>query len=283
MLSNSRKHTGEKHGDARTSQYRSPHLFVCFLSLMWMCFLYSDARADQDHMELHEWLQQLKDKTMSHLEVLMQKGDIQGPPYVMPDDIELTFLRKFIERHNTGTPHNPALRHLGPNAQHPHIEDSMEMSTPELSDPGYPPPGSVDQMVRLQPGMQNFLPGNVELVNERNCRPESASGVSSSSYAHSSGTSHRPHLIRPPSSPSSATYEQLIQEAQASGKRSMPHRITWSRGLIICKANSCRTPEPHFPERNHRPRTRSSGIPHVWKPKLVQGERSPLPNNIVMN
>jgi len=34
-----------------------------------------DARADQDHMELHEWLQQLKDKTMSHLELLMQKGE----------------------------------------------------------------------------------------------------------------------------------------------------------------------------------------------------------------
>ncbi|KAI9460688.1 hypothetical protein HD554DRAFT_2176540 [Boletus coccyginus] len=168
-----------------------------------------DARADQDHMELHEWLQQLKDKTMSHLEVLMQKGDIQGPPYVMPDDIELTFLRKFIERHNTGTPHNPGLRHLGPNAQHPHIEESMEVSTPELSDPGYPPPGSVDQMVRLQ--------------------PESASGVSSPSYAHSSGTSHRPHLIRPPSSPSAATCEQLIQEAQASGQFLQDARATLSR------------------------------------------------------
>jgi hypothetical protein len=69
-----------------------------------------DARADQDHMELHEWLQQLKDKTMSHLELLMQKGDIPGPPYVMPDDVELTFLRKFIERQAVGIPHNPRLR-----------------------------------------------------------------------------------------------------------------------------------------------------------------------------
>ena len=115
-------------------------------------------------MELHEWLQQLKDKTMSHLEVLMQKGDIQGPPYVMPDDIELTFLRKFIERHNANIPHNPRLRHLGPGAQPPHIEESMEVSTPELSDPGYPP-GLVDQMARLQPGMQSFiLP--IDLVNK---------------------------------------------------------------------------------------------------------------------
>jgi hypothetical protein len=113
----------------------------------------SDARADQDHMELHEWLQQLKDKTMSHLEVLMQKGDIQGPPYVMPDDVELSFLRKFIERHNAGISHNPRLRHLGPNApQPPQIEDSMEMSTPELSDAGYSAPSLVDQMARLQPG-----------------------------------------------------------------------------------------------------------------------------------
>ncbi|KAI0365502.1 hypothetical protein BV20DRAFT_1038879 [Pilatotrama ljubarskyi] len=69
-----------------------------------------DARADQDHMELHEWLQQLKDKVMSHLEVLMQKGEIQGPPYVMPDNIELTFLRGFIERQAAGIPHNPRLR-----------------------------------------------------------------------------------------------------------------------------------------------------------------------------
>ncbi|KAI0324414.1 hypothetical protein GY45DRAFT_1349432 [Cubamyces sp. BRFM 1775] len=69
-----------------------------------------DARADQDHMELHEWLQQLKDKVMSHLEVLMQKGEIQGPPYIMPDNVELTFLRGFIERQAAGIPHNPRLR-----------------------------------------------------------------------------------------------------------------------------------------------------------------------------
>ena len=27
------------------------------------------------------------DKTMSHLELLMQKGDIQGPPYSMPEGL----------------------------------------------------------------------------------------------------------------------------------------------------------------------------------------------------
>ncbi|KAI0833870.1 hypothetical protein BC628DRAFT_63945 [Trametes gibbosa] len=69
-----------------------------------------DSRADQDHMELHEWLQQLKDKVMSHLEVLMQKGEIQGPPYIMPENVELTFLRGFIERQAVGIPHNPRLR-----------------------------------------------------------------------------------------------------------------------------------------------------------------------------
>ncbi|VDB84716.1 unnamed protein product [Peniophora sp. CBMAI 1063] len=69
-----------------------------------------DAQADQEHMELHEWLQQLKDKVMQHLELLMQRGDIKGPPYIMPDDIELTFLRKFIERQQAGIPHNPRLR-----------------------------------------------------------------------------------------------------------------------------------------------------------------------------
>jgi hypothetical protein len=61
-------------------------------------------------MELHEWLQQLKDKVMSHLELLMQRGDIKGPPYVMPDNIDLSFLRKFIERQAAGIPHNPRLR-----------------------------------------------------------------------------------------------------------------------------------------------------------------------------
>ncbi|KAJ7704311.1 hypothetical protein B0H17DRAFT_1039231 [Mycena rosella] len=91
-----------------------------------------DARADQDHMELHEWLQQLKDKTMSHLELLMQKGDIQGPPYAMPDEIELSFLRKFIERQAAGIPHNPRLR----NGEHPFPirQHSVESLSPEPSE-----------------------------------------------------------------------------------------------------------------------------------------------------
>ena len=96
-----------------------------------------DARADQDHMELHEWLQQLKDKTMSHLELLMQKGDIQGPPYTMPDDIEITFLRRFIERQANGIPHNPRLRN-DPNESYPLREYSISNSlTSDSSDPGF--------------------------------------------------------------------------------------------------------------------------------------------------
>ncbi|KAG6868341.1 hypothetical protein C0993_004681 [Termitomyces sp. T159_Od127] len=95
-----------------------------------------DARADQDHMELHEWLQQLKDKTMSHLELLMQKGDIQGPPYMMPDDVEISFLRKFIERQNNGIPHNPRLRY--PVGDHTYLRDHFGDSiTPEPSDTSY--------------------------------------------------------------------------------------------------------------------------------------------------
>ncbi|KAG6840861.1 hypothetical protein C0991_003664 [Blastosporella zonata] len=97
-----------------------------------------DARADQDHMELHEWLQQLKDKTMSHLELLMQKGDIQGPPYVMPDDVELTFLRKFIERQAIGIPHNPRLRNSPGDHTYPPRDHSIGDSiTPEPSDSGF--------------------------------------------------------------------------------------------------------------------------------------------------
>ncbi|TFK19256.1 hypothetical protein FA15DRAFT_674609 [Coprinopsis marcescibilis] len=97
-----------------------------------------DARADQDHMELHEWLQQLKDKTMSHLELLMQKGDIQGPPYVMPDDVELTFLRKFVERQNSGLPHNPRLRNAPAGTElYQHREHSTDSFSPEPSDQGF--------------------------------------------------------------------------------------------------------------------------------------------------
>ncbi|PPR03817.1 hypothetical protein CVT26_000993 [Gymnopilus dilepis] len=97
-----------------------------------------DARADQDHMELHEWLQQLKDKTMSHLELLMQKGDIQGPPYTMPDDIELTFLRKFIERQAAGIPHNPRLRNnVGGGSSYVHRDHSADSFTPEPSEQSF--------------------------------------------------------------------------------------------------------------------------------------------------
>lgn len=95
-----------------------------------------DARADQDHMELHEWLQQLKDKTMAHLELLMQKGDIQGPPYAMPDDIELTFLRKFIERQAAGIPHNPRLRN-SENGQFIYTQREQESFSPEPPDQGF--------------------------------------------------------------------------------------------------------------------------------------------------
>jgi hypothetical protein len=103
-----------------------------------------DTRADQDHMELHEWLQQLKDKTMSHLELLMQKGDIQGPPYEMPDDIELTFLRKFIERHRTGIPHNPRLRNAR-GESFPLRGQSAESITSEPSDHSYVTVTSAEQ------------------------------------------------------------------------------------------------------------------------------------------
>jgi hypothetical protein len=88
-------------------------------------------------MELHEWLQQLKDKTMSHLELLMQKGDIQGPPYTMPDDVELTFLRKFIERQATGIPHNPRLRNAMQDGTYPHPDHSAESLTPEPSEQSF--------------------------------------------------------------------------------------------------------------------------------------------------
>lgn len=109
-----------------------------------------DARADQDHMELHEWLQQLKDKTMSHLELLMQKGDIQGPPYTMPDDIELTFLRKFIERQASGIPHNPRLRNAMQDGTYAHPDHSAESLTPEPSEQSF-----MDSRNHLSPSLMS--------------------------------------------------------------------------------------------------------------------------------
>lgn len=68
---------------------------------------------------------------MSHLELLMQKGDIQGPPYTMPDDIELTFLRRFIERQAAGIAHNPRLRNGVGRDSYTHRDHSADAFTPE--------------------------------------------------------------------------------------------------------------------------------------------------------
>ncbi|KLO14332.1 hypothetical protein SCHPADRAFT_319223 [Schizopora paradoxa] len=95
-----------------------------------------DQRRDQEHMELHEWLQQLKDKVMASLEGMLQRGEIGAPgggaggvpggagavtggmgpgagAYEMPDSLELTFLRGYEDRRRRGVPHNPRLRAAG--------------------------------------------------------------------------------------------------------------------------------------------------------------------------
>lgn len=128
-----------------------------------------DARADQDHMELHEWLQQLKDKTMSHLELLMQKGDIQGPPYTMPDDVELTFLRRFIERQAAGISHNPRLRNaVGGDSSYIPRDQSAESFSPEPSEQSFmdhrPPHGNLSKAFQISISnryiLQNAFPTN---------------------------------------------------------------------------------------------------------------------------
>lgn len=80
-------------------------------------------------------LQQLKDKVMAHLEMLIAKGEIRGPPYVMSDDQEFPFLRKFIERQMANVPHNPRLRGLSPGNDHqPQLSVGIHRSeTPEDS------------------------------------------------------------------------------------------------------------------------------------------------------
>ncbi|KAJ7625004.1 hypothetical protein DFH06DRAFT_1444692 [Mycena polygramma] len=158
-----------------------------------------DARADQDHMELHEWLQQLKDKTMSHLELLMQKGDIQGPPYAMPDDIELTFLRKFIERQNAGIPHNPRLRNTN-GEQHPFPmrQHSVESLSPEPSERSF-----MEQKAR-----------NIQM-----------------DHMSDAPTPHLPppHPPRPSDSPSLRNAESLSQEATTSKQALQSARAAFAR------------------------------------------------------
>ncbi|KAJ6591087.1 hypothetical protein DFH09DRAFT_193084 [Mycena vulgaris] len=155
-----------------------------------------DARADQDHMELHEWLQQLKDKTMSHLELLMQKGDIQGPPYAMPDDIELSFLRKFIERQAAGIPHNPRLRNSN-GGEHPFPirQHSVESLSPEPSEHAF-----MDQTTR----------NPMDHISE-------------------ASSTHIPHSSRNSGSPSLRNAESLSQEATTSKQALQSSRAAFAR------------------------------------------------------
>ena len=69
---------------------------------------------------------------MAHLEMLIAKSEIRGPPYVMSDEQEFPFLRKFIERQRAGIPHNPRLR----NEHQPQFSVGVHRSeTPEDSRP----------------------------------------------------------------------------------------------------------------------------------------------------
>lgn len=72
---------------------------------------------------------------MAHLEMLIAKGEVRGPPYVMSDDQEFPFLRKFIERQAAGTSHNPRLRGLSPEDQNQSATslDMPRSETPEES------------------------------------------------------------------------------------------------------------------------------------------------------
>ncbi|KAJ7135405.1 hypothetical protein C8R43DRAFT_616694 [Mycena crocata] len=155
-----------------------------------------DARADQDHMELHEWLQQLKDKTMSHLELLMQKGDIQGPPYAMPDDIELSFLRKFIERQASGIPHNPRLRNSNGEHSYPIRQHSVESLSPEPSERAF-----------MEPKTRNPMDHNIS----------------------DASSTHIPHSSRNSGSPSMRNAESLSQEATTSKQALQSSRAAFAR------------------------------------------------------
>lgn len=55
----------------------------------------------------------------------------------MPDHVELTFLRKFIDRHNAGIPHNPRLRNGSHSprgiSQYGDAKFSDDSSTPSMN------------------------------------------------------------------------------------------------------------------------------------------------------
>ncbi|KAJ7716559.1 hypothetical protein B0H16DRAFT_1898364 [Mycena metata] len=167
-----------------------------------------DARADQDHMELHEWLQQLKDKTMSHLELLMQKGDIQGPPYAMPDDIELSFLRKFIERQTAGIPHNPRLRNSNGEHPFPIRQHSVDSLSPEPSERGF----MEQQQQQPQQPQKPAAPRNP------------MDHISDASSIH-----NIPHSSRNSNSPSLRNAESLSQEATTSKQALQNARNAFAR------------------------------------------------------
>lgn len=170
-----------------------------------------DPRADQDHIELHEWLQQLKDKTMSHLELLMQKGDIQGPPFSMPEDIELTFLRKFIERHNAGIPHNPRLRNGNANDWPVRCsEDSMNAGTPDPSESGSAT--GTDGQIRGTAGERLVL---LICVYVLILFPEDSS---TPFPVDPPDIPAHPHGMESSPAPSSSNLDWLVQEAQSSSE-----------------------------------------------------------------
>ncbi|KAI0315124.1 hypothetical protein OF83DRAFT_1174131 [Amylostereum chailletii] len=168
-----------------------------------------DAVADQDHMELHEWLQQLKDKVMSHLELLMQRGDIKGPPYIMPDNVKLTFLRKFIERQAAGIPHNPRLRKA-------FLENRYIPPRPTLADAESPEPSDESVVHGSDSGWGDEDPQRQprEAVPPRPAAP----AVPSTSYQHASTSSPRVPSTRTLEDDIDASTRHL-QAARASQRR----------------------------------------------------------------
>src|ERR1700749_1478874 len=66
---------------------------------------------------------------MAHLELLIEKGEIPGPPYAMSNDQEFPFLHKFIERQAANIPHNPRLRGSPPgNERQPQLSVDIHCS-----------------------------------------------------------------------------------------------------------------------------------------------------------
>jgi hypothetical protein len=147
----------------------------------------------------------------------MQRGDIKGPPYVMPDNIELSFLRKFIERQAANIPHNPRLRNPllenRYNAPAPRLLPPPPSESPEPSDDSVLDGASSDDA--WDGDRRHPTPGQLSRVLHASFGPNSS--ITERSVPRYSGPVSTVSYVAPiKSSPRLATIRSLEEDAESS-------------------------------------------------------------------